>query len=61
MNKLPCLRLPEDWKHQTPVFVAPKRPSGVLAPLMSEETYEADRERSVAQQNEKEAAEVKAF
>ena len=57
MNRLPNLRLPENWKHRrTPLIVAPKKPRGVLAPLVSAEAYEADRRRSGARQEEREAS-----
>jgi hypothetical protein len=45
MDTLPQLELPEDWKRRTRVFVSPKKPCGVLAPMISGETYEADRRR----------------
>jgi hypothetical protein len=49
MDKLPELILPEDWKQRTRVFVIRTTPYGVMAPLVSKETYDADRWRTSLQ------------
>jgi hypothetical protein len=49
LDKLPELILPKDWKQRTPVFVTQKKPYGVMAPLVSKETYDADRWRTSTQ------------
>jgi hypothetical protein len=49
MDKLPELILPEDWRQRTRVFVTRKKPCGVMAPLVSKETYDADRWRTSTQ------------
>jgi len=49
MDKLPELILPEDWKQRTRVFVTRKKPSGIMAPLVSKETYDANRRRTSTQ------------
>ena len=45
MNGFP-LKLPEEWKQRTRVFIARKEPSQVMNPLVSREMYVADRERA---------------
>ena len=49
MDKLPKLILPNHWKERTRVFVTRKKPCGVMAPLVSKETYDADRWRTSPQ------------
>jgi hypothetical protein len=45
MDKLSDLILREEWKQGTQVFVTHKKPCAVMAPMVSKETYDADRER----------------
>ncbi len=46
METVSKLKLPEDWRRRTRVFVARKKPRGVVAPIISAETYEEDRRRN---------------
>jgi hypothetical protein len=45
MHGLPELKLPEDWRRRTRVFVTPaKRRRAGLTPLVPREVYDAERE-----------------
>ena len=44
MQRLPELKMPNDWKQRTRVFVAAAaKPRRGLAPLVSREVYDAER------------------
>jgi hypothetical protein len=43
MQRLPELRMPNDWKLRTRVFVSRAKPRPGLAPLVSREVYDAER------------------
>ena len=44
MDKLPDLILRAECKQRTRVFVTHKKPCAVMAPMVSKETYDADRD-----------------
>lgn len=46
MRSLPQLKLPEEWKQRTHVFIVRKGPSQIMNPLVTKGMYDADRERA---------------
>ncbi len=49
MHGLPELRIPNDWKLRTRVFVSPaKKPRPGLTPLVSRAVYDAERQPSAS-------------
>jgi len=45
MHTVPLLILPEAWRRTTLVFLPHKVPRGVIAPMVSHETYDDDRKK----------------
>jgi hypothetical protein len=43
MRALPVMNLPADWKKRTRVFKERKVPSEVMVPMVSQQTYTAER------------------